>query len=391
MKKIVLLAALITLAVCLSSQVAMFAKLKGGRVATEKTAAVPFSLSGPHLPVLEARLNGTPVRMVVDTGGVAMIDSSLCVDLKLEPETFGNKGMTLAKLDSIAFGEMEVLDMKAVVLDFKGRFKMDKFGIRGMIGSDLLRLFQTEIDYAKRQFTFSKPERMEKESAQDHLMGMDIIFPYLPFVDVAINGGLELKAIVDTGVQFGLVIPYPYLERGDIPVTGRIVECEGMFASWPLTEQNRNVLMKVDRIRIGDIELKDQTVLFADLPKFGEEEVMLLGMDFLNDYRTRLDFENLQVRLREAPYRQEDIAFSIGANLVHLDDGYDLKGIWKGSPAESQELKVGDKFSHVNGRDDISGEDLYWMLVNPQVKELSLTEAASGKVVKLAKKELLKP
>lgn len=391
MKKIILLTTLISIAVCLSSQVALFAKLKGGRVATEKTASVPFSISGHHLPVLETRLNGTPVRMVLDTGGVTMIDSSLCVDLKLEPEEFGNKGMTLAKLDSIAFGEVEVLDLKAAVLDFTGRFKMDKYGIRGMIGSDLLRFFQTEIDYAKGQCTFSKPERMEKQSAKDHIMHMDIILPYLPVVKVSINDDLELKAIVDTGVKFGLVIPYTYLERGDIPVEGRKVECEGMFANWPLTEQNRNVLMKVDRIKIGDLELKDQAVLFADLPKFGEEEVMLLGRDFLNDYQTRLDFENLQVCLREAPYRQEDIAFSIGANLVQLDDGYELKGIWKGSPTDSQGLKVGDLFSHINGRDDLPGEDLYWMLVNPQVKELTLTEMQSAKVFKLDKKDLLNP
>jgi len=302
-----------------------------------------------------------------------------------------SEGLILLTLFGIFLGELQVLDMKASVLDFQNKFKMGKFGIRGMIGSDLLRLFQTEIDYSAGQFTFSKPASMVSDSERNHLLDMEIILPYLPVVKTVINQSLELKAIVDTGLHFAVVIPYPYLERGDIRSEGKILECDGMFANWPFTEQNRNVLMKVGRIEIGDLVLEDQTVLFADLPRFGNQETMLLGRDFLNDYKTRLDFENLQVCLSEAPFRQEDIAFSIGTNLLRQDGCYELKGLWKGSPADSIGLKVGDKFSHVNGRSDLSGEELYWLLTNPQVKELTLTEAESGKEIKLAKRDLLEP
>jgi len=390
-KNLILLVTLIFLATGLSGQVALFAKIKGGRAATDKTVAVPFTTSGHHLPTLDAKLNGTPVKMVLDTGGITMIDSLLCAELGIDTEMLGNVGMTLAKLDSISLGELQVLDMKASVLDFQNKFKMGKFGIRGMIGSDLLRLFQTEIDYSAGQFTFSKPASMVSDSERNHLLDMEIILPYLPVVKTVINQSLELKAIVDTGLHFAVVIPYPYLERGDIRSEGKILECDGMFANWPFTEQNRNVLMKVGRIEIGDLVLEDQTVLFADLPRFGNQETMLLGRDFLNDYKTRLDFENLQVCLSEAPFRQEDIAFSIGTNLLRQDGCYELKGLWKGSPADSIGLKVGDKFSHVNGRSDLSGEELYWLLTNPQVKELTLTEAESGKEIKLAKRDLLEP
>lgn len=391
MKRAILLITLILMAACLSADVSMFAKLKGGRVTHDKTVTVPFSISAHHLPVLDARLNGSPVKMVLDTGGITMIDSSLCTELNLETEEFAQFSMTLAKPDSISLGDLQVYDMKAIVLNFQEKFKMEKFGIRGMIGSDLLRFFQTEIDYSKAQFTFSKPEKMIATSDKDHLMEMDIIIPYLPVVQATVNSNLELNAIVDTGVHFGLVIPYTYLEREDIRGDKQVVECEGMFASWPFTEQTRNVLMKVDRIEFGDLVLENQTVLFADLPKFGGQDVMLLGRDFLNDYKTKLDFENLQVCLQEAPFREEDIAFSIGANLVLIDGNYELKGIWKGSLADSLDFKVGDKFSLVNGKADLPGEELYWLLVNPGVKEITLTLAESGKEITLQKKQLLKP
>jgi hypothetical protein len=391
MKRAFLLITLILTAACLTAEASMFARLKGGRVTIEKPITVPFSITAHHLPVLDAGLNGTPVKMVLDTGGITMIDSSLCTELNLEKEDLTQFGMTLVKLDSISLGDIRVYDMKANVLNFEDKFKMHKFGIRGMIGSDLLRFFQTEIDYSRAQFIFSKPEKMVAKSGKDHLMDMNIILPYLPAVRATVNNSLELDAVVDTGVQFGLVIPYSYLENEDIRGEKQIVECEGMFASWPYAEQNRNALMKVDLIEFGDLVLKDQTVLFADLPKFGGKDVILLGRDFLNDYKTRLDYENLQVCLQEAPFRNEDIAFSIGTNLVFIDGNYELKGIWKGSPADKQGLKVGDKFSLVNGKEDISGDDLYWLLVNPEVKEITLTYAESGKEITLEKQHLLKP
>jgi len=382
---------LLALAACLHSQASKFAMLKGGRTQLEKSVVVPFSISGSHLIVVDAKLNGITVKMVIDTGGITMIDSSLCTELNLEPEEIGNSGMMLARLDSISLGEVQVLDMKAMVTDFQEKFKMGQYGIRGMIGSDYLRFFLTEIDYNSRQMTFGKVEKLEAQSDKDHLMSMDVILPYLPVVKATVNNTLELKAIVDTGVKYALVIPYKYLEQQDIRGDKNIVESEGMFSSWPFTEKNRNALVKVDQIAFGDLILKDQAVLFADLPNFGNENIMLIGRDFLNDYKTKLNYEYNQIYLHEAPYRQEDIAFSIGVNIMYNGESYEIKGIWKGSPADSLGLKVGDKFSQVNGQSDISEEELYWQLVDPRVKEIKLLDEASGNDITLIKENLLSP
>ncbi|MDD2331950.1 MAG: hypothetical protein PHI68_04785 [Candidatus Cloacimonetes bacterium] len=113
----------------------MVAKLKGGTANIDKQIEVPFSISGTHLLCLDAQINGQTHKLVLDTGGITMIDSSLCADLNLVPKPLGKSGEQLVELEEISLGEVQVKGLKAFVTSFSENFHMGTYGIRELFAN----------------------------------------------------------------------------------------------------------------------------------------------------------------------------------------------------------------------------------------------------------------
>jgi hypothetical protein len=379
---IVLGATLLCLCGCSGLKIHIITALKGGKPEPlSHPVEIPFTISGSHIVTVPAQLNGRTFPVVFDTGGITMIDSSLCDSMSLPSKTFGD--LTLAPIGRISLGELGVRDMKAAVIAFETDFKMQRFGLKGMIGSDFLRFYRTTIDYEKQTITFSKPVRIQNRDPNKHLMNMSLVVPCLPTVPVRINDEFNMKGLIDTGLHYAFVLRYSMLEKMLPEIRNRAVTCDGWFARWPYTRENRNAIAVVGQIRIGDIILRDQTVIFADFPEMMGENTMLVGRGFMQNYLTTLDYSHRQVCFQDLRTIREDLGYGIGLNLTRDGEGYVVKGVWKGSPGERAGIHAGDRFTAVEGRRDLPDVELYQLLVDPAVEEIELTTSSGQKLVLL--------
>lgn len=113
-------------------------------------------------PLIEAKINGNPIRLVIDTGA-----SHTCIDKKnvktllknKQPTSndivmgIGNKKMknTMLTINELSFGDLTINNYPIVVLKLSHINKMlTLFGlspINGLLGSDILMKYNAIIDY----------------------------------------------------------------------------------------------------------------------------------------------------------------------------------------------------------------------------------------------------
>ena len=369
----------LTLISCQGAKTKMFAKFKGGKgQELETDVVVPFNLVASHIIEVEAEINGSIQTMVLDTGGLTMLDKSIADSLKMELISTTQNNVQLAETDAILLQDVTVKGLKMGVIDFRNMFK---FQHSGMIGSDFLRFFQSEYNYQEQTITFRNSQRLKKHTNNDYLMDIEIIFPYFPTVDVHINGDKILPGLIDTGLHYAFVLPISWMENLSEEEKKGLIEADGFFAKWPTPAPPKSYLCKLDEIRFGDIVLKDISVIFAELPSFLQQEVVLIGKYFLENYITILDYPKRKVMFTEVYNNNYTLSYSAGIMISKKNDKFYITGIWKNSPAAEFGITPDTELQAINGKShaDISQKEIMEMLMNKKVAKFYLRILRDGK------------
>lgn len=121
-------------------------------------------------PIIDAKINNTPIRLVIDTGA-----SHSCIDKKevkklLKNKTkvsedivmgIGNKKLTntMVTIKELTIGELAIKDYTIVAINLKHINKMMEMmnlpPINGLLGSDILCKYEALIDYKNRCLTLN--------------------------------------------------------------------------------------------------------------------------------------------------------------------------------------------------------------------------------------------
>ncbi len=396
MRNILILAILILAATgCTNTKIKMFEKFKGGvPKAIENELTVPFTLQGSHVILVDADFDDHTLPVIIDTGGMTMLENSLADSLQLEKHESPQEGVSLAKIASLKLAKVEVNDLKAVIMPFGDTFKLSKNSIQGMVGSDYLRFFQVAFDYRRNEILFRNSSKLVKENDSDVLMDMKILFPYFPSVKTVINGDLKFNGLIDTGLNYAFVLPYDRLEDMPEHIRQKSIGATGFFAKWPFTTQTRNVMTVLDEVRIGDIVLSDVPVLFADLPGMIDEKTILIGKDFMDDYLVTMDYPKRKVLFQPCDGEEQSILFSTGLNIVNTGKALEVMGIWQNSPAEKAGIALEDKITAVNGLGmvELENRQIRLWLYDPKVESIRITREVDGKLeeIEIEKANLIK-
>ncbi|MBN1948942.1 MAG: hypothetical protein JW784_04290 [Candidatus Cloacimonetes bacterium] len=369
---------LVKLVSCQINPIEMFEKFKGGepQILTQ-AVEVPFELEASHIIKIPVAVNGVKLEMVLDTGGITMLDESVCDSLQLEIIEIPNQQAGFTKLTEIVLGETRVFGMKAGVTNFNQTYK---FAQSGMIGSDYLRFFQTEIDYARQMLVFNNPSLMLSESELEHVFQMEIILPYFPTIELVLNDTYPLPGMIDTGLSYGFVLPVSWKEKLADNQEITFLEADGYFARWPWNDNPRNYLSVMPQISMGDIVLENVPVLFAEIPSFLDQDVLLIGKYFLDDFLLRLDFQNRQLKLTETEGPDYDLLYSAGLMISTREENIKITGVWENSPAREAGLKPGHLLKKINdkGFEEISQKEISDILMNREIKSVKITLEEEG-------------
>lgn len=290
---------------------------------TGPTAAPDAAQTGTRLPITEqvaetlgylpdettrmtvpVNIDGQgPFQFVVDTGAErTVISRELARTLSLNPgRTATVHSMTEVSeiptvvIPGLQIGGRTVSDIHAPALS------QGNLGAQGMLGVDSLQTQRVMFDFKRREMTITPSRRREAAWPED---GTIVVtgrrhFGRLMLVDASIEGQ-RVVVIVDTGSQVTV---------GNTALRRALTARNRLSALYPieLLSITGGTLAAeygvAHRIRIGNIDIQDLPVAFADVHPFRQLRLMdrpaiLLGMDAMHLFeRVSIDFANRRVRV----------------------------------------------------------------------------------------------
>ena len=244
-----------------------------------------------------------PFRFVVDTGAErTVISRELARSLSLSPgRTATVHSMTEVSqigtviIPDLRIGGRSVNDINAPALS------QGNLGAQGMLGADSLQTQRVMFDFKRQEMTITPSRRREVSWPQD---GTIVVtgrrhFGRLMLIDASVDGQ-RVVVIVDTGSQVTVANSAlrDALQRRHR--LGRLYPLELISITGGRITANYGV---AHRIRIGDIDIQDLPIAFADVHPFRQLQLtdrpaILLGMDAMRLFdRVSIDFANHRVRV----------------------------------------------------------------------------------------------
>jgi len=382
MKKLLLIVIVWSLTLMISGenkQIEMFEKFKGGVPGElENEVIIPFELQRSHVIEIQTVIKDKSFTMIMDTGGMTMLEKSINDSLGFETIEIPQQNVTMAIVDEIKLGTASVSGMKVALIEFNDTFK---FELPGMIGSDCLRFFNVEIDYAKQNITLRNPGKMVQENKSEHLIDIEMLPPYFPTVNLNINGKHNFPGLIDTGLHYAFVFPISWLKNLSETEKKNLIESEGYFARWPWDESPKNYFYLMPEIKLGDLVLKDVPVIFGEVPVFLNNSTTLIGKYFLENYLTTIDYPNRQVKFTDVERTDYSLRYSAGINVAKKDEKLQITGVWKNSPAYEAGITTQNELITINGKNfnEISDQEISDILMNKKTIKFYLKIVRDGK------------
>jgi len=273
-----------------------------------RSAKVKFRLAGGAQPLilLPTRVNGAgPFDFILDTGaGTSLLSSELAQQLNIkvlgtkEGQSAGGKvSVSLAKVESLALGQVKIEDIEVGIVDLGHIAKTIGTKIDGDVGYNFLKYFRVTIDYQIGEIRFDDPRRIENFGRTSKTeIPMRLASPAKPLVlvDVYANGGGPFQFAIDTGTSTTAVAPEVARQLG----------IEGSPIG-PLTTGGSQVSVTAGNLKsfqIGGARIDDLVVVVADFfgmlsQAVGAKLDGIVGYNFLRNFRVVMDYPSEKFRL----------------------------------------------------------------------------------------------
>jgi predicted aspartyl protease len=215
-----------------------------------------------------------------------------------------------------------------------------------------------------------------------------------PTLEIRLNDSVSATGMIDTGSPYELVLPISFLERMDESAKSRLIKSKGVMAKWPSTTLGYNYLLRIGKLKLGELEIFNLPVILAELPK--QFTAALIGKNLLEKYLSTIDYPGKELILvpKENTALRTNI-FTIGLSLrkSSVNKTY-IQGLWEGSPADKALLEVEDEIIEINAKktSDLSLREIYSVLEDNAVQNirLKIKDQNNVKIIDL-QKEMLFP
>ena len=265
------------------------------------SAKVKFRLAGGAQPLilLPVHVNDRgPFDFILDTGaGTSLLASDLAKQLEVktiglkEGQSAGGKvSVSLAKVDSLAVGEIKLHDVDVGIVDLAQIGKTVGAKIDGDLGYNFLKHFRVMIDYRDCEIRFDDPKRVESfgRSAKAEVP-IRLASPAKPLilVDVHANGRGPFQFAIDTGTSTTAIAPElaKHLGVESLPVgAGTTGGASVDFSAGVLQS-----------FQLGGAKIDNMAVVVADFFTMLNSAIEvkldgIVGYNFLRNYKVVIDY-----------------------------------------------------------------------------------------------------
>ena len=370
--------------------------------ATSGIAHIPFWLARDHIHV-NASIDGKPVRMLVDTGGMNMLLPAAVKRLGLSTEGHIEGRGTGEDSEDVSMAAATKLELGGVSIDKPVFYQFD-FGLLpqfegedfdGVIGYELFQRFGVTIDYAAHELTLVAPDKFAAPAKSRAFVFT--LSERIPIVQGRIDG-MPVRLSVDTGSGSAIDLHSPFGKRQSLktlyqPTSENIVGwgVGGPVRGWPV---------RLGQLQLGDFVLRDvsASLFTGDKGAYAGDDVDAnLGGRALKHFTVGFDYRNKTLYL--APNAQFTAAFDYdrsGITLIREGDAIKVYAVLAGGPAAAAGLAQGDVLSAIDGAAMATHSLSEWREVlarAPLDRNLSVDFRRDGKVqnVKLQPRDLIPP
>ena len=179
---------------------------------------LPFVLLNNHVFVA-AQIDGHPLRLLLDTGGVNLLSMAAAHRIGLESlgaiETRGpgaqSVGSGFARVDRLEIGGVALERQLLRVIDLPGFDDVEGTRVDGVLGVELFKRLVLRIDYARRELLLADPSTFTTPSSEaSHALPITF-FGHFPGIAAELDG-LPGQFWLDTGNRSGVVLLEPFVE-----------------------------------------------------------------------------------------------------------------------------------------------------------------------------------
>jgi predicted aspartyl protease len=324
--------------------------------------AQSHNLDGTFL--LEAKINGYPAILMLDTGAeYSVLDRDFAHRLGLRPVAVANiqKPYSSDKTEIMLVHNLDIQsihskDLKVITDDLTASSVALGVHIDGALGNDLLRKFTVTLDYSAGSVRF------DRTSIVHHGTPIKLGRIENRYVAHLNFDGVPLMLLLDTGTNFSALSQSRWGKLNQKKTALSLLD--GVRTSGTSAVSK---LVCVHEMALGGISYQNLPMRVQPPTSVGflaDPDVDgLLGSDFLRQFVVVLDLANDTLYLRpEHNFKADRDRFStIGIQFAKDATGFfTVMAVWSPSPASEANFEVGDQVLSVNGSSTIgmTQEDL---------------------------------
>ena len=317
--------------------------------------SVPFELINGHVYV-RAAIDGQPVRLIVDTGGVNLVTPATATRLGLAARgktAAGGGGdarvdVAYARAGALTIGDAQLADPTFYVIDLAPLAAIEEETIDGLVGFELFHRLAVRIDYPARILTLSAPAQFTPPPGA-------VATPFelhdrTPIVPGAIDG-VPARFTIDTGAGNALTVHSPFVREHGLEARyrPRFEAITGAGVGGP----TRGKPVRFHDLQIGGAHVHDvvgdlstdRAGAFASAEAAGN-----LGGTVLSRFAVTFDYRARRMYLEPAAGDvPRDIYDRAGMRLGRDGDALAILGVTPGGPAERAGLTSGDRILAIDG------------------------------------------
>lgn len=317
---------------------------------------IPFDLVNNHI-YIDAAVDGKPVRMLVDTGGVNLLTPAaahrlgLASEGKLAASGVGEKrtDLALARGKQVRVGAAVLDHPVFYVIDLGNLARVEGVEFDGLVGYEMFRRFGVTIDYAGKQLVLANPAKFTPPAGATEL-AFDMS-ERMPIISGTLDG-LPVRMTVDTGSRSSLTLNSPFVRKHQL--VDRYHAAPESVLGWGVGGASRARPVRLGTLRLGNLDVDDVAGDLFTGTKGGftdPDQSGNLGGGVLHRFTIAFDYAHRKMYLKpNGAFGAPDAFDRSGLWLLAGDKALDVADVARNSAAERAGMHEGDHVLTINGK-----------------------------------------
>jgi membrane-associated protease RseP (regulator of RpoE activity) len=325
----------------------------GGATRTE----LPFELINNHIYV-RALVDGQPVRMIVDTGGLNLLTTASARRLGLTSAgALGGGGVGAARVEfamahagALTVGDATLAAPVFFVGDLGALAEVEGVDLDGIVGFEMFARLAVRIDYPAGRLTLARPGALTPAAGSGAIAVAFRLAERTPIVAGAIDG-LPATFTIDTGSRSSLTVTAPFVQAHAL--VARYHPAFETVTGWGVGGGVRSSPVRFATVAIGDATIRGVAgeLFTGDKGAFaGTEASANLGSGALRRFAVTFDYVDRRMYLVPGPTAGDPDRYD-RSGLFLIRDGAALRvvSVAPGSAAAKAGLVVDDRVVAIDG------------------------------------------